>query len=115
MDTMLSNGNGVKIKYMIKGNTRQERIDYQLDQWHKGTSIHNNVDNECCPDFSCCHPELLAPENERDQFVRMTKAGHSVMHLLGNFLGKSIDLYYEKKGKKKPNIDIIDGVDEQAN
>lgn len=22
--------------------------------WMFGYSYHNNVDNECCPDFSCC-------------------------------------------------------------
>ena len=23
--------------------------------WMFGYSYHNNIDNECCPDFSCCN------------------------------------------------------------
>lgn len=26
----------------------------QLYEWVNGNSIHNSIDNECCPDFSCC-------------------------------------------------------------
>ena len=47
---------------MIKEKTYKERDLYQLDEWVKGNPIHNNVDDECCPDFSCCRPELLAPK-----------------------------------------------------
>lgn len=28
-------------------------------QWVEGVSTHNNVDNECLPDFSCCKPEMF--------------------------------------------------------
>jgi hypothetical protein len=34
----------------------------QLAQWVKGKPIHGA---ECCPDFSCCDPELLQPERVR--------------------------------------------------
>lgn len=85
---------------IIKGETRQERINYQLDEWAKGNSIHNDVDNECCPDFSCCTPELLASEEERKTFKAMSEQGKDTMGMLGVFLGKAIDRHYEKKGKK---------------
>ncbi len=26
----------------------------QLHEWVNGNSIHNTIDDECCPDFSCC-------------------------------------------------------------
>ena len=39
--------------------------DEQLAEWVKGNSIHNQDRDECCPDFSCCDNELLAPEDER--------------------------------------------------
>ena len=26
----------------------------QLVDWMNGKSKHNNVDDECCPDFTCC-------------------------------------------------------------
>lgn len=37
----------------------------QLELWVRGKSVHNDERDECCPDFSCCSPELLAPEHER--------------------------------------------------
>jgi hypothetical protein len=43
--------------------------DEQLKEWVKGNSIHNPDRDECCPDFSCCDPELLAPEDERKRFA----------------------------------------------
>ena len=42
----------------------------QLDEWVKGNSIHNKERDECCPDFSCCTPELLAPEEKRKEFAK---------------------------------------------
>jgi hypothetical protein len=27
----------------------------QLHEWVNGNSIHNTIDDECCPDFSCCN------------------------------------------------------------
>lgn len=53
---------------MIKGNSYKERAAYQLDEWVKGNSIHNDVDDECCPDFSCCNPNLLQPKEIRETF-----------------------------------------------
>ncbi len=38
----------------IKGDTYKERSNYQLAEWVKGNSIHNDIDDECCPDFACC-------------------------------------------------------------
>jgi hypothetical protein len=34
--------------------------------WAQGRPYHNPVDDECCPDFSCCHPDLF----ERDDVKR---------------------------------------------
>lgn len=42
-----------------------------LDLWVKGESHHVKVhagDPECCPDFSCCKPELLQPLEVRVAF-----------------------------------------------
>ena len=43
----------------------QARVQEQLTAWVNGISVHNHVDGECCPDFSCCHPELKTPEAKR--------------------------------------------------
>ena len=56
--------------------TRTERIAYrrrvrqQTRAWIEGRSLHNNVDNECCPDFSCCEPKLfVADKSEREAYA----------------------------------------------
>lgn len=45
---------------------RGERSRVQCLKWAMGTPNHNRIDDECCPDFSCCHPELF----ETDQAER---------------------------------------------
>jgi len=43
----------------------------QLAKWVNGESIHRDGSDggECCPDFSCCRPDLLVPANERQLFA----------------------------------------------
>ena len=68
--------------------TYKKSHDYQLDEWVKGNSIHNYQDKvinivdednnvvktitleggECCPDFSCCRPDLKWPAELREKF-----------------------------------------------
>lgn len=43
-------------------------VDEQLEKWVNGESIHNDERDECCPDFSCCDPNLLTSEEERRKF-----------------------------------------------
>lgn len=64
---------------------RQERIDAQLRAWVDGNPTHNTVDNECCPDFSCCEPALLAEPAVRQRFADATEQERNAM--LGMFLG----------------------------
>lgn len=40
--------------------------DEQLDAWAAGDSRHGE---QCCPDFSCCEPDLKAPDDERRLFL----------------------------------------------
>lgn len=37
----------------------QQRALAQAKQWISGESVHNTIDDECCPDFSCCEPNLF--------------------------------------------------------
>lgn len=52
-----------------------ERLRYldlcvqQILAWHNGRRFHHPMTNECCPDFSCCHPELY----EQDENKRLQK------------------------------------------
>lgn len=43
-----------------------ERAKQQTFNWAMGLSRHNKIDDECCPDFSCCCPDL----HEKDAVLR---------------------------------------------
>jgi len=68
------------------------KAEKQLELWVKGKSVHNNEQGECCPDFSCCKPHLLAPEHERKAFSEASQKGdHKVTtSMLVEFLGRAI-------------------------
>ncbi len=43
----------------------------QVERWVAGESLHSDhrgCGPECCPDFSCCKPELLQPVEVRRAF-----------------------------------------------
>jgi len=48
-------------------NPYQERCIAQLRRWVDGNPKHNEIDDECCPDFSCCHPNLFT----KDRYERL--------------------------------------------
>jgi hypothetical protein len=71
----------------------------QLRQWVAGNPIHNDEHpagiegGECCPDFSCCNPELLAPKAIREEFAAARAAGDDkkVNRMLVAFLSTSLE------------------------
>lgn len=76
--------------------------DEQLEAWLEGRSLHNEERGECCPDFSCCQPTLLADEATRRAFVRGDERVRN--ELLGMFLGKCIQLAF---GEKAGSVHVI--------
>lgn len=48
-----------------------------LDLWIGGRSEHDD-EGLCCPDFSCCFPELLWPVEERRVFKAALMEGDTV-------------------------------------
>lgn len=40
----------------------QQRAYDQGKAWINGRSEHNIIDDECCPDFSCCNPDLYVTD-----------------------------------------------------
>jgi hypothetical protein len=51
-----------------------DTLDEQLALWLRGKSVHvrsvrHGESPQCCPDFSCCVPELLQPGPVRIAFV----------------------------------------------
>ena len=75
--------------------TRKE----QLDLWVNGDSRHNNGADECCPDFSCCKPNLLVDVETRKQFRDAFVAGRDdvVEGMLMGFLSKAMSSYLAEK------------------
>lgn len=60
-----------------------------MDLWVNGMPLHNHLDDECCPDFSCCKPSLIAPEETRKRF--QSANNEEQMGMLAEFLGKGIE------------------------
>lgn len=50
----------------------QERVLKQAEAWLAGNPYHNFIDGECCPDFSCCQPDLFTRDEQsrRDYLAR---------------------------------------------
>lgn len=67
-------------------------IDEQLARWVVGEPVHNADRDECCPDFSCCQPELLAPRDLREKFANADREGDEKAKwaMLGMFLGAAM-------------------------
>lgn len=68
--------------------THEESIEHQLKEWLAGRPWHNTVSDECCPDFSCCAPQMLAPLATRKAFVEASPDDR--LKFLGGFLSAGI-------------------------
>jgi hypothetical protein len=88
---------------MTKQEIKQYREDRkkQLLSWLEGKSIHYGTKKEgdCCPDFSCCMPELLAPKEERELFIEAYLSDNYKVYenMLMMFLGRGLPLMTDKK------------------
>lgn len=71
---------------MVSRTMSRER---QLELWLAGNPQHNgspeDAESECCPDFSCCRPELLQPLEVREAFCQAD--AKQMERFLGQFLG----------------------------
>lgn len=95
----------------IEGNNYKERNRDQLNKWVNGNSIHNKIDDECCPDFSCCRPDLLWNEEKRLLFKELVLKGdkdknayNTKIGMLMEALGNAISTYNPEK-----KVHITDG------
>jgi len=74
-------------------------VDEQTAAWVEGRSIHNTARDECCPDFSCCQPELLAsPEVRRAFQLADERTRH---RMLGGFLNAAISAHFTKQDRRE--------------
>lgn len=70
----------------------------QLVEWIKGNSLHNGKerkDGECCPDFSCCIPELKWPKEKREKFASATE--EEQVQMLAGALHAAMDYHEIRK------------------
>jgi hypothetical protein len=76
----------------------RQRKKRRLKLWVDGILIHIDGD-DCLPDFSCCRPELLAPKEERELFVKLYFAGKHKEYekMMMMFLGRAMSLLTDKK------------------
>lgn len=51
----------------------------QLARWVEGDSVCPNDRHECCPDFSCCKPELQWSAEKRQKFASATQGEREKM------------------------------------
>ena len=63
----------------------------QLEEWVKGSSIHNEERDECCPDFSCCNKMVETPVEAKQRFVKAFQEndGYVINQMLMFFLGNA--------------------------
>lgn len=78
----------------------RSRIEMQLKDWLEGVSFHNDTDNCCVPDYSCCYPTLEVPVRTRQLYIQ--------------FLGdvddaKSHDLAIQMEAMFRGNLMILGG------
>ena len=60
--------------------TYEDRMMLQLHAWVRGHRVHNDIDNECCPDFSCCRPGTkMLPRRLRELFLRDPASRRAIM------------------------------------
>ena len=74
--------------------------DEQVKLWVEGKSIHGAGEyDECCPDFSCCRPELQASREDRERFAKASFAGDekTTMGMLMDFLARSMTVEFGDK------------------
>ena len=68
------------------------RLEFQIKRWAAGQSLHNHIDNCCCPDFSCCHPELQASKECINRFLL---AAHNRDYLLVKEMTDNFEAAYK--------------------
>lgn len=71
-------------------------MNEQLEKWLNGNPVHDREADQCCPDFSCCSGNGMAPKEQRERFVKAIKENdeRTRMEMLGMFLGAAFSGSY---------------------
>lgn len=81
-------------KELLIAGSSEKAYEEQLKRWVRGDSCHliGKFDS-CCPDFSCCNPELLVNKKIRETFYAAYKQKNNqvVQGLLTTFLSAFLE------------------------
>ena len=74
--------------------------DEQLKRWAAGESVCPNSRHECCPDFSCCRPQLAWPLEKRARFVAAAQGDREkmMMGVLGDLVASTGEKAHVTRG-----------------
>lgn len=76
------------------------RTELQLRLWQQGQAFHNDIDNECCPDFSCCRGRMhMASQRLRDLFVLDPASRRAMMEMFIGELPDAMRILYDLPGQ----------------
>ncbi len=66
------------------------RVARPLNAWLQGRCVHLWMPDLCCPDYSCCAPDLLVPLELRELYVQAHNDGdvQTLQRLDRMFLGR---------------------------
>lgn len=79
-----------------KNSTYHFRSELQLDLWRRGMPVHNDIDNECCPDFSCCRGrQHMAIDKLREMFCRDPASRRAMMEMFIAELPDAMRMLYD--------------------
>ena len=89
------------VRYLDRKNSSYEfRAMTQLELWRRGMPVHNDIDDECCPDFSCCRGrQHMASEKLRDMFVRDPMSRRAMMEMFIAELPDELRILYDIPGQ----------------
>jgi hypothetical protein len=102
----------------VEGANEDDRLFDQIKKWASGHSLHNETDDWCCPDFSCCIKEIDTPADQRQEYLRLfTEQGvEGIVSMMETFTANAI-LHSKNQEEllnaliqKKPNT-LQNGVD----
>lgn len=87
--------------YLNKKNSSYRfRTELQLDLWRRGQPVHNDIDNECCPDFSCCRGrQHMASDKLRELFCKDPASRQPMMEMFIAELPDSMRILYDLPGQ----------------
>lgn len=83
-----------------ENSTAEQRAMIQLELWRRGHPVHNDIDNMCCPDFSCCRgKQHMANDRLREMFYADPASRGPMMQFFISELPDEMRVMYDLPGQ----------------